>query len=324
MRGQLRDVTLRDGLQLTGKALPTSFKLEIVRELLLLGVPQLEVGSLARADLVPSMANTLDVVGALSSDELSRCWIWVATPRHVQRALDAGAQNVQYCLSASDRHNIANIARPTHASLAALPDAVDLVQAVAGARIQLCIATSFTCPFEGVIQPSRVLAVSGDARTSGVDEVVVCDTLGQAIPAQVEHLVRALRTQNPDRPVVFHGHDTWGQGVANSQAALAAGAQTIDGSLGGLGGCPFAPGASGNTSTEDLVFSMRPEWLTPATLHRLVDITETLLRRLDEPNRSRAAQGVRSNATAFEWTTGKHTQSGSPVLAGDCFVGQQI
>lgn len=298
---ELRDVTLRDGLQLTGKVLPTERKVEIARELLRLGVPSLEIGSMARPDLVPPMAGTLDVVAALTPEELDRCWIWVATPRHVERAVAAGAVNVQYCFSASDAHNRANIGRSTEASLDAMPAAVELVRA-AGGRIQLCIATSFTCPFDGPVAPERVLAIANDPRAAGAEDVVVCDTLGQAAPGEVADLVGRVRRESPPRRIVFHGHDTWGQGVANSLAAAAAGAQVVDGSLGGLGGCPFAPGASGNTATEDLVFGMRPDWLTPARLAGLVELGEGLLDELGEPNRSKAAQGARSRATAFPWT----------------------
>jgi hydroxymethylglutaryl-CoA lyase len=123
---RLRDVTLRDGLQLTGRLLPTERKIGLVRTLLAAGVPELEIGSLARGDLVPPMADTLDVIAALTPEELERCWVWVATPRHVERAAAAGARRFQYCFSASDSHNRANIGRPTEASLDAMPDAVAL------------------------------------------------------------------------------------------------------------------------------------------------------------------------------------------------------
>jgi hydroxymethylglutaryl-CoA lyase len=299
----LRDVTLRDGLQLTGKLLSTERKVEIVRELLRLGVPSLEIGSMARPDLVPPMANTLEVVEALSPDELARCWIWVATPRHVERAVAAGALNVQYCFSASDAHNQANIGRSTEASLEAMPAAVETARA-AGGRIQLCIATSFTCPFDGPVPEERVLAIARDARAEGAEDIVLCDTLGQAIPAQVTSLVSRVREETPARRIVYHGHDTWGLGVANTLAAITAGAAVVDGSLGGLGGCPFAPGASGNTSSEDIIFATRPSWLTPSGLARMVELSEDLLADLGEPNRSKTAQGVRSTASAFEWVAG--------------------
>ncbi|WP_413248860.1 hydroxymethylglutaryl-CoA lyase [Sinomonas flava] len=297
---RLRDVTLRDGLQLTGKVLPTERKVEIVRKLLALGVPALEIGSMARPDKVPPMANTLDVVRSLTPEELASCWLWVATPRHVELALEAGARNFQYCFSATDAHNLANIGRTTEASLAAMPAALDMARE-AGAAVELCIATSFTCPFDGPVDPERVIAIANDPRAEGAQGVVICDTLGQAVPAQVADLVARVREETPEREIVYHGHDTWGLGVANTLAAIQAGASMVDGALGGLGGCPFAPGASGNTSSEDILFATRPDWFTPEALAELVRISETLLADLDEPNRSRAAQGARSRARAFEW-----------------------
>ena len=297
---ELRDVPLRDGLQLTGKLLPTDKKVAVVRELLRLGVPSIELGSMARPDLVPPMANTLEVVQALSPEELEKCWIWVATPRSVAKAAQFGARKFQYCLSVSDSHNRANIGRTTDASLAALPEAADIARSLGG-KIQLCLATSFTCPFEGPVAVDRVLAIANDPRAEGTEDIVICDTLGQAVPAQVRELVSRVRTETPPRRIVFHGHDTWGLGVANSLAAIQAGASVVDGALGGLGGCPFAPGASGNTSSEDLVFAIQPDWLTPETLAGLVRLSEDLLVTLKEPNRSRAAQGARSNVGAFEW-----------------------
>lgn len=296
----LRDVTLRDGLQLTGKPLPTERKVAIVRELLRLGVPAIELGSMARADLVPTMANTLEVVSALSAEELEKCWLWVATPGHVAKASAAGARNFQYCLSASDSHNKANIGRTTDESLAALPEAIAYARAVGG-RIQLCIATSFTCPFEGYVPEERVLSIANDPRAEGTTDIVICDTLGQAVPAQVTRLIRRVREESPARRVVYHGHDTWGLGVANTLAAIQAGAAMVDGALGGLGGCPFAPGASGNTASEDILFATRPEWLTPPVFNELVLLSEELLAELGEPNRSKAAQGARSKAEAFDW-----------------------
>ncbi|MGW4589803.1 hydroxymethylglutaryl-CoA lyase [Amycolatopsis thermoflava] len=300
----LRDVTLRDGLQLTGKPLPTARKVAVVRELLAAGVPSVEIGSMARPDLVPPLADTLDVIRALDPDELARCWVWVATPRHVERAAEAGAVNFQYCLSASDAHNKANIGRSTEDSLAAMPRAVAAASA-AGGRIQLCIATSFTCPFEGAVPEERVLAIARDARAEGAGDIVLCDTLGQAVPAQVTSLVARVAAETPPRRIVYHGHDTWGLGVANTLAAIAAGASEVDGALGGLGGCPFAPGASGNASTEDLLFALRPSWLTPSSFARIVRLSGALLDELGEPNRSRAAQGARTSATAFPWALGE-------------------
>jgi hydroxymethylglutaryl-CoA lyase len=299
----VRDVTLRDGLQLTGKMLSTERKLDIIRRLLACGVPALEIGSMARPDVVPPMANTPEVIAELTSEELRRCWVWVATPRHLDVAAAAGARNFQYCFSASDSHNMANVGRPTEDSIAAMPAAVHIAEDVGG-TIQLCIATAFTCPFEGAVAPERIVDIAHDERTRGATDIVLCDTLGQAVPAQVRDLLRTVRDRTPQRRLVFHGHDTWGLGVANTLAAIDAGAQMVDSSLGGLGGCPFAPGASGNTSTEDLLFALRPDWFTAATLGSLMELTDGTLADLAEPNRSKSALGARSTAKTFEWVLG--------------------
>ena len=308
----LRDVTLRDGLQLTGKLLSTEEKIATVRELLRLGVQEIELGSMARADLEPPMANTLEVAEALTPQELAHCWIWVATPGHVAKAAKAGITNFQYCLSVSDAHNQANISRSTEESMAALPEAVSYAQAVNGS-IQLCLATSFTCPFDGQVPESKVLQIANDPRAEGTCDIVICDTLGQAVPAQVASLIANVRENSPQRRIVFHGHDTWGLGVANTLAAISAGAEVVDGALGGLGGCPFAPGASGNTSSEDILFATRPDWLTPERFGELVQLSERLLTQLGEPNRSKSAQGARSKAKAFEWVIPTGTE---PSAAG--------
>ncbi|MGY3128377.1 hydroxymethylglutaryl-CoA lyase [Agrococcus sp. UYP33] len=298
----IRDVTLRDGLQLAGKPLPTERKVRLVRELLALGVEHVEIGSMARPDLVPAMADTLDVVAALTPDELAHCWVWVATPRHVERAAAAGVTRFQYCFSASDSHNRANIGRDTEASIAAMPDALAAARAVDG-ELQLCIATTFTCPFEGEVPLDRIERILGDDRTAGASDVVICDTLGQAHPAVVRERVGLAAARRPEAGLVFHGHDTWGAGVANALAAVDAGADVVDGALGGLGGCPFAPGASGNTSTEDLAFTLRPAWSSPDSFAALVRLGEEITGALDEPDRARVRGGALSpQARAFPWT----------------------
>ncbi|MGI6877786.1 hydroxymethylglutaryl-CoA lyase [Microbacterium sp. gxy059] len=297
---RVRDVTLRDGLQLTGGLMPTDEKVRLVRELLDLGISDIEIGSMARPDLVPPMANTLEVVEALEPDELARCWVWVATPRGVERAASAGVTRMQYCLSVSDAHNRANIGRSTEDSMAALPRALDIA-GEAGAELQLCLATSFTCPFDGAVDPERTLALVRDPRAERCSDTVICDTLGQADPAQVAYLVGETARIRPEHEVVFHGHDTWGMGVANALAAVGAGATVLDGALGGLGGCPFAPGAAGNTSTEDLLFALKPAGMTPERFATFVRLGERVTSSLGEESTSRAAKGARSTARAFDW-----------------------
>ena len=297
----VRDVALRDGLQLTEGRLSTESKIALVRILLGLGVPELEVGSMARPDLVPALADTLEVIGALTEAERDRCWVWVATPGHVRRAADAGVRRFQYCLSVTDQHNMANIGRDTETSMCALPEALEAAAAVGGA-VQLCLATTFTCPITGPVDPERVVRLVEDARGEGTVDVVLADTLGQAYPRQVADLVAAAVQVAGGRRIVFHGHDTWGMGVANTLAAVAAGATMVDAALGGLGGCPFAPGASGNTATEDVLFALRPDWLDPQRFHELISTGDRMLGELGERSRSRASAGAHGNGHEFSWT----------------------
>lgn len=296
----VRDVTLRDGLQLTGTVLDVPTKLSIVRGLLAAGIPAIEVGSLARPDLVPPLGNTLDLVRELTPEELDRSWVWVATPRHAERAVEAGVRHMQYCLSVSESHNQANLGRSVERSMAGLPDAIRIARD-AGADVQLCLATSFTCPFEGDIDPDAVLRLVEDSRADGVTDVVVCDTIGQAIPPQVAALVARVAESNALRGVVFHGHDTWGMGVANAIAAVGAGASTLDAALGGLGGCPFAPGASGNTSTEDLLFALRPDWLDHERFAEIVRLGQQVIGSVGTASRSRSEEAARLTPGGFPW-----------------------
>lgn len=189
--------------------------------------------------------------------------------------------------------------RSVDASLDGLAGAVSIAT-TAGHRVQVALATSFTCPFEGAVHPDRVLAIAADERLAGISDLMVCDTIGQAVPARVEALIGVVRQELAETTrVAFHGHDAWGLGVANSLAAFDAGAAFVDGALGALGGCPFAPGASGNTSLEDLLFATQA--VSAETFHQLIEVSEELLAQLGEPNRSRASDGVRETKSPFPW-----------------------
>lgn len=294
----VRDVTLRDGLQLVRAMLPTADKISLVRFLLDSGLPQLEIGAVVRPDRVPTMADTLDVVAALDASALDRCWVLVPNATGARRAIEAGVRQIQYVLSVSPSHNKANVGCDVGQSLDGLAASVALAREH-GVRVQLGLATAFTCPFEGRTPEDSVLTLVSDDRASGVDNVMVCDTIGQAVPAHVAGLVAAVR--EVVGTTWFHGHDTWGLGVANTLAAVNAGAVAVDASLGGLGGCPFAPGASGNTALEDVLYALRPDWLTPSTYHRILSRGRSLLAQLGEPSRSRAADGALRSPGSHPW-----------------------
>lgn len=300
-RPLLRDVTLRDGLQLAKELLPTDAKLRLAQTLLANGVSCIEIGAAVRPDRVPAMADTMELVGLLDDSERDRVWVLVPNLKGAQRAVDAGVRNIEYVLSVTDGHNRANVGRETEASVAELPAIEELVREADG-TLQVSLSTSFSCPYEGAVAPERVLALLADERMATVDSVALCDTIGQATPGEVTALTRSAReVLGADRWLFFHGHDTWGQGVANSIAALASGADTVDAALGGLGGCPFAPGASGNTATEDLLYALRPEWMTPERFRALVRASRETLERLGEPQRSRAADAATRTTGPHPW-----------------------
>jgi hydroxymethylglutaryl-CoA lyase len=212
---------------------------------------------------------------------------------------------MQYCLSVSPAHNRANIGRDPEDSMSALPEVLEIAGSN-GADVQLCLATAFTCPFTGDVDPRAVLELVDDPRAVGVTDVVICDTIGQATPDRVADLVGTVSDRGDGRGLVFHGHDTWGLGVANAIAAVSAGATTIDGSLGGLGGCPFAPGASGNTATEDLVFALRPDWLSPQVFADLVRLGQSVVTAAGETSASRAEKASRLTPATFPWALAAH------------------
>jgi hydroxymethylglutaryl-CoA lyase len=292
----VRDVTLRDGLQLVSTHMPTADKVDLVRFLLSCGLPALEIGAVVRR--VPTMADTLDVVAALDGSELARCWVLVPNATGARLAIDAGVRRIQYVLSVSPSHNKANVGCDVGQSLDGLAEAVSLGH-TRGVAVQLALATAFTCPFEGATPEDAVLAVVSDARAAGVSSVVLCDTIGQAVPADVTSLTAAVCAVADE--VWFHGHDTWGLGVANTFAAIGAGAAAVDASLGGLGGCPFAPGASGNTALEDVLYALRPGWLSPDGFRQLVARGQSLVDQLGEPSRSRAADGAMRSTGRHPW-----------------------
>lgn len=248
----LRDVTLRDGLQ-DEAPIPTEAKLALFDALVAAGVADLELTSFVRADRVPAMADAEALCQATAASPVRR-WGLVLNERGAQRALAAGLHDLQFVVSVSDTHSHRNAGRSTAAALAAL-DAVCELAADAGAVVEVTLATAFGCPDEHQVDPAAVVAAAEAAAAAGVASVGLADTIGVAVPTEVRALVDAVGAA-VDVPVGVHLHDTRGLGVANALAALDAGVARIDGSVGALGGCPFAPGASGNLALEDLAHAL--------------------------------------------------------------------
>jgi hydroxymethylglutaryl-CoA lyase len=251
------EVGPRDGLQMARDILPTEVKLRWIRQLAQAGLREIEVGSFVSPERVPQMADTAAVVrGALGIEGLTVCAL-AGNLRGVVAAHAAGAHVVAIPISVSDTHSRANVNKGTDAQIEMVRSAVDWVRAQARPmRIDVAAATAFGCSMEGQVPLQRVVDVAAALAATGADTIALADTVGYANPAQVRATVRAVRAAVGPRLSKLHLHDTMGMGLANALAGLDEGIRAFDSCLGGLGGCPFAPGASGNIVTEDLVFML--------------------------------------------------------------------
>ena len=253
----LRDVTLRDGLQ-DEEPVSTDAKLAIVEALVAAGVRELELTSFVRPDRVPAMADAEALCEATGhvADAVTR-WGLVLNGRGAERALAAGLRHLQFVVSVTDAHSQRNAGRPTDDAVADLAAVVALARA-AGGVVEVTLACSFGCPYEREVPVERVVDVAARAADAGVTSIGLADTIGVAIPSEVRALVTVVAAA-VDRPLGVHLHDTRGLGVANALAAIDVGIRRLDGSVGALGGCPFAPGASGNLALEDLAHALEAD-----------------------------------------------------------------
>jgi hydroxymethylglutaryl-CoA lyase len=250
-RISLREVGPRDGLQ-NEDPVPTAAKIALINRLARTGVGRIEAVSFVRADAIPQMADADEVWQGVERARGVRYSALAPNLRGARRALDAGFREVEVVVSASDTHNRKNVNRGTGQSL----DEIAVIIAEAherGATCQVIISTAWGCPYEGDVPVERVLQVAGRAVADGADSVSFGDTTGMATPRRVQDLVGAFRSRHPGTPVNVHFHNTRGTGLANVLAALEMGVDDFDASVGGLGGCPYAPGATGNIATEELV-----------------------------------------------------------------------
>jgi len=251
-RISLREVGPRDGLQ-NEDPVPASAKIALIEQLATTGVSRIEAVSFVRAEAIPQMADADEVWAGITKDPAVRYSALAPNLRGARRALDAGFTEVEAVVSASDTHNRKNVNRSTEQSLDEIAIMIDEAHQ-RGATVQVVVATAWGSPYEGDVPVERVLAVAGRAVADGADAVSFGDTTGMATPRRVQDLVGAFRSRHPGMPLNLHFHNTRGTGLANVLAALELGVDDFDASVGGLGGCPYAPGASGNIATEELVY----------------------------------------------------------------------
>jgi hydroxymethylglutaryl-CoA lyase len=215
-------------------------------------VRRIEAVSFVKAEAIPQMADADEVWAGVTKDPAVRYSALAPNLRGARRALDAGFTEVEAVVSASDTHNRKNVNRGTAESLDEIAVMIDEAHQ-RGATLQVVVATAWGCPYEGDVPVERVLAVAGRAVADGADAISFGDTTGMATPRRVQDLVGAFRSRHPGTSLNLHFHNTRGAGLANVLAALELGVDDFDASVGGLGGCPYAPGASGNIATEELV-----------------------------------------------------------------------
>ncbi len=244
------DVAPRDGLQNIDSVVPLEVKVRLVEGLLACGVPRVEATSFVSPRWVPQLADGGEVLRAIGPEALPRLRVLVPNRRGLEMALEHGVRNVLYTIGATDSFNRRNVNRSVAESLDDLGDVVGDARE-AGCAVDVAVSVSFGCPFEGEVDPQRVVDLCAELVGRGAEEVGVADTIGVATPAAVRELCARVATVVSAPRLALHVHDTRGLGVANVLVAYEAGVTRFDGSAGGLGGCPFAPRSTGNVCSED-------------------------------------------------------------------------
>ncbi|MGK2866449.1 MAG: hydroxymethylglutaryl-CoA lyase [Mycobacterium sp.] len=251
----IREVCLRDGLQIEAP-IPLAAKVAILEAIVATGVREVEATAFVSPSKVPALADAAELAAELYRFPDVEFSALVASPNGAKRAIAAGLNSIEYVVSASDAHSRANIGRGTAEATAAIAD-VTRIAHDHDAGVEVIIATAWDCPFEGPTDPRRVIEIASAAAELGVDRIAIADTIGTTTPHRVTILIDKVRPVIGELPLGAHFHNTRGAGLASAYAAVQSGVTRLDASVGGLGGCPFAPGASGNIATEDLVYLLR-------------------------------------------------------------------
>lgn len=277
------EVSLRDGLQIEPVVVPTHEKVALANELIKAGFTELEVGAFVNAAKVPAMADSEDVMRLLGSKLPARLHALVFNRKGAQRAIASGCGNIRFVVSASDGHSRANAGATTSDALDRVDEAADLLR-TNNVHLEATIATAFVCPFDGDTPVSRVIDVAGRLVGTGIEVLHLADTIGAASPGDIRRVIKAVRSEYADLPLGLHLHNTYGMASANVWEGLQLGVRRFDAALGGLGGCPFAPGAAGNIGADDLVHFLHREGLvTGIEPNRLATARATLMRLVGHP-----------------------------------------
>jgi isopropylmalate/homocitrate/citramalate synthase len=278
MRVEIVDVGPRDGLQNEDKTLSPEIRAELCEKLAAAGVPRVEAASFVNPKRVPQMAGAEEVMVAIDRSPGTSYAGLVLNERGYERAIEAGVDEVRYAFPVTEsfakRNQNTTVADATRLAARLVERA-----RLDGVRVSITLSAAFGDPFEGPVEPGHVLEIAGSVADSNPDEIVLADTIGVGVPSQARKLVEGVATHGIT--VGCHFHDTRNTGIANAAAAVESGATVLDASVGGTGGCPFAPRATGNIATEDLVYLLHGMgYETGIDLDALIDVAAWLARQL--------------------------------------------
>lgn len=291
---QIFEVGARDGLQNEPQAVSLETKIGLIQSLVKCGVREIELGAFVRPDKVPRMADTDQIYQAIAQGQLklgkARGWALVPNRKGLERALLSGADSIAVFTAASETFNQKNIGMSIEQSFSVIEEVVKEAKRKK-LKVRGYVSTAFGCPFEGEGSPKKTLKVIQRLLKLGVYQVSIGDTIGVATPADVDRVIRPALKKHGKQKIAVHFHDTRGTALANAYRAWELGVQSFDSSAGGLGGCPFAPGATGNLATEDLVYLFDGLGVKSGVdLSRLAQTSLELAQKMQRPLSSRYLQ----------------------------------
>jgi hydroxymethylglutaryl-CoA lyase len=300
------EVGPRDGLQSEPEVLPTAVKIEFITRALDAGIRRLEVSSFVHPKRVPQMADAEEVIRGLPAREGVTYIGLVLNRKGFERAQATGIHEIGMAVVASDTYNQRNQGVPTSESVKAWIDIARAARA-AGIRANVMISSAFGCPYEGEIPVARILELVDQVMEGEPVELGLADSIGVAVPRQVTELLAAVKARAPGVPIRCHFHNTRNTGMANAQAAVAAGVTSLDASIGGIGGCPFAPAATGNIPTDDLLYMLHRSGIqTGVSLEKIIATSQWLQEQL-----GRSTPAMLPKAGMFPQITEKYRVAGT-------------
>ncbi|MCJ8346243.1 hydroxymethylglutaryl-CoA lyase [bacterium] len=294
MKIEIVEVGPRDGLQNVAQFIPIELKVSFIKQLQSAGLDRLEIAAFVSPKWVPQMKDSLEICKQFQNDE--KILALVPNQRGMDQYLESGLKNVAFFTAASDAFNLKNTNKSFKDSLAVYQPLIQQANSIES-KTRMYISTAFHCPFDGKVSESRVLEVVEQLLAFNIDEFSFGDTVGLATPKEVESLLKGLEKLMPIEKINMHFHDTYGMALCNAAKSIEFGVRSFDTSASGLGGCPYAPGASGNLSTEDLVYFCHNQGLeTGVDLEKLINASDEIDQFLNRESSSKVKQAFKNRS----------------------------